>query len=870
MDTSSEKLGKYTLKKQRGGWYENTFNSFQEKAISENDKLKQTDKWWNDLKEELNFFANEMSDNFMAEPRFANMNMNQVQNKLDLINILGLHIAQHYATIILRPGPYNNNTRNNNIIEDLNKNSISLNDIVNIDFVEFIQVLIDFIKSSEYYGELNVISNYRQQDDFTTLGIRRLAKRIKDNIGWSTHYDLYTKSLMDSVKLLEIFLWNAYTGKYGELQNRDMVCDDYFFDSIENEEDIIDWVEEYDNNKLIIKKKEDEWADVYDKYNTYTGIGDEEISKKGDDYFNTIKDYQHTLEKMRIDIQKLKDEVRSVPLALEFDPNIYPELYDKETIKDIWNLSIYDVLNDILNTRNTRNTYYLNYKENWKKKLKELKELHRFLAYSMLINRNDYDFFGDDKILINNFDKNIYKTYEQFQVKLVVFYKKLLSSWLGPFDSVEEYMNDIENDEYKNRNKLDFRFMDLIKCIELQINKITKYLHPRNRPDLDSDDSDDNKYVLTRHVHLYDPSLNIDVDEDSDDEFERIGNELLDHSKKMTSYDYETLWEYEERDDYLRKTFDEFKDQNQWGYPTYHLEYSKNKRGNPNLINLLEKRGLADRGQGHKYLYNSVEEMSDGIKSKVNMKELRNLKGVGLDLEKHEKNLFPERIEYLETVIEDDKEIESEKQPRFFEQWEERPDGWSSDDELAEEEFDIDMRKKHIEKIMDAKRKGKSRSLQRDWYKKHQLQNIEDDILEDNPVLQTESMERILRKSLQQKYGIRSFRQTPMQRINLSQQLRERGSDEGRELVSRIDAMERSRNIRSRQRADALDEELLQQSRLIDGRTPVQVMDLENLLRYRQNRRGVSENIIRNIDRERRIRDESTRRDRELFEQELL
>ena len=109
-----------------------------------------------------------------------------------------------------------------------------------------------------------------------------------------------------------------------------------------------------------------------------------------------------------------------------------------------------------------------------------------------------------------------------------------------------------------------------------------------------------------------------------------------------------------------------------------------------------------------------------------------------------------------------------------------------------------------------------------------------------------------------------------MQRINLSQQLRERGSDEGRELASRIDAMERSRNIRSRQRADALDEELLQQSRLIDGRTPVQIMDLENQLRYRQNRRGVGENIVRNIERERSRRDESMRRERELFEQELL
>ena len=134
-------------------------------------------------------------------------------------------------------------------------------------------------------------------------------------------------------------------------------------------------------------------------------------------------------------------------------------------------------------------------------------------------------------------------------------------------------------------------------------------------------------------------------------------------------------------------------------------------------------------------------------------------------------------------------------------------------------------------------------------------------------------MQNILRKSLQKNYGIRSFGQTPMQRINLGQKLRERNSDEGRELASRIDRMERSRNIRSRQNAERLDDELLQkalqQSRLIDGRTPVQVMDLENQLRYRQNRSmGVGDNISRNIDRERRRRDESTRRERELFELE--
>ena len=1097
MDTSNKKSNKtsnkkYTLKKQKGGWYENNFNNFREKAISENDKLKQTDEWWDDLKEELNLYANEMSGDFMAEPRFANMNMDQVQNKLDLINLLGVDIGIHYATMIL-----DLDIQNNQVIELLNARTIFLKEIVNIDFVEFIQVLIDFIKSSVEYGKLNDISNYRQQDGFTTtLGIRRLSKRIKDNRhNWSSHYDLYTNSLMDSVKILEFFLLKAYTGEYGELQNRDMICSDYFFDSIQNESDIIDWVEDYDYINGNIKWKEDNMSKIHDEYDNYTEVTN--YTGKGEYHPDIIKlrDYQYTLEKMGTDIQNEKNKVISPPLALEFDPNIYPELYSKKRVKEIWNTSIHDILNGI---SNTRKRYYLHFKEQWKKKLKELKELHRFILYSMLINRNDYDFFGDDKIARNDFDKDIRKTYEQFQVKLVIFYKKLLQIWLDPFDSVEEYMNEINDDKYKNLKTIDFRFMDLIKCIELQINQITKSVHPRNRlDDQDSDDSDDsddyNKFPTTRHAHLYDPHLRIDADEDSDDEFERIGHELIDHAKKdWDLYDYtdalgsinseihketdnsipndllenigrivdmDSDWsdssfdniiievykkdsiinesniitkniyiyriaisgklvddlseaelndennylfnrndesakrnykgwvetidvetndtrlynirhndkynindrvfftffakykkitdieagnthmrrklivetghiddiprtitkvgtdgkhypartmvkiryinsdmvkkfgdfdvneinlfkigaianikaiitkkylEYEERGEYLSETFNKFKDKNHDGYATYHLEYSKNKRGNPNLINLLEERGIG----GQEFFYDSVEDMSGYAPiKKVNMKELRNLKGIGLDLEKYEKNLFPERIDFLDTIIEDDKELKSEKQP--FEAWEERPDGWSSDDELAEEEFDLGMRNKHIKEIVDAKRRGKSRTLQRDWYIKHQLKNVGDDTLEDGPALQTEPMQNILRKSLQKNYGIRSFGQTPMQRINLGQQLRERNSDEGRELASRIDRMERSRNIRSSQNAERLDEELLQQSRLIHDRTPVQVMDLENRLRYRQNRSiGVGDNISRNIDRERRIRDESTRRERELFELE--
>ena len=149
---------KYTIRKKRkqnkiikqiGGWNMTTFNNFKKEAIKENDRLKQSERWWDELKEELEYYANEMSDEFMAESRFAGMPMGQVQDSLDLINILCIELAYRYARMILSIGGI---VMDNNVIETLNKITFRLKDIVNIDFVEFIQILIEFVKSSKHYG----------------------------------------------------------------------------------------------------------------------------------------------------------------------------------------------------------------------------------------------------------------------------------------------------------------------------------------------------------------------------------------------------------------------------------------------------------------------------------------------------------------------------------------------------------------------------------------------------------------------------------------------------------------------------------------------------------------------------------------------
>jgi len=139
---------------------------------------------------------------------------------------------------------------------------------------------------------------------------------------------------------------------------------------------------------------------------------------------------------------------------------------------------------------------------------------------------------------------------------------------------------------------------------------------------------------------------------------------------------------------------------------------------------------------------------------------------------------------------------------------------------------------------------------------------IPGNLLEDNPIFNHELVKRRLKKSLRNKYGLMSRGNFPSQRVGIRGQLRERNEDEALSIADRIDRERDLREVRSRMEANTLDEELFRQSRLIDGRTPVEVMDLENALRYRQNYSfGVGDNLRRNIDRLRSRRDEQILRD---------
>ena len=1020
---------------QTGGWNEITFDNFRFKVSQENDTLKQTDTWWYDLKEELHFYAEEMSDTFMAESRFQGMAMGQVQDFLDIIILLLLDISIVYSSLLI------NQPKPQEMIEKLNNKSIRLRDVLNIDFVEFIQILLDFVKTTDKFTESNTLgyvdprlidTDYKIKlyDDFTTTeGIIRLARKIhqmQTSNYSSGHYAVYKDAVLDSVKLLDLFLLKAYTGEYGELQARSIVCKDYFFDSILNKKNIIGWVANYEYNSKKTTTVVSDMIESLDLLNPgETFLSKSEIKYGWKELYEKIKQMRHRTPHSNIKMRNLTQGDRV----------------------------------------------------NWKEDMKKWKESFRLILYSSLVNRNDYSFSGKG---LPEIDKDIFKEYEQFQVKLAVFYKRLLIEWIG-FSSLEEYER-ADPDRYKDKLKVNRRFLDIIRCIEGELDRITDSIHPRNNDFSSDDESDDesddgfevSKLSSTRHVHLY--HENIDFYEDSDDEFERIGSEyveflrdktdetdyadtvkslddlgtennpdnipkkyfknlgklvsvkkngsefkfmdydsiiidvyekpivndteneiikeyvyliavggirkpisaamaflqdslynqeymevvefdvndpifddddvgkketfrwnghnfekgdivyyieitseydknkqryvkyafileaevldkifdgdILTHLKvEMADSDYQHILpiddkknvnltkfgaiqnaidrfmkeygESEDRDFYLSRTFKEFKLLNEQGEPTYHLEYSKNRRGNPLLDTALRERGF----DGMNYVKDSVEKMIDyNPDKKIEIKELETLRGKDTNIKYH-KNLFPERIGYLEAIMEDDKEFETPVMPK--KRWE--PDN----DEGVEEDFDGVRGQRRLEDILQRQRLGTSRPLQRDWYRQQRVnqkitgkQNIEDeystfqeipsDLVEDNPIFKQGTVNRFIKRTLKNRYDVRSRSNLPARRHNLSEQLRQQYNvrrPNASEMSRQTDQRVEQRTIRNRRKARELEDKLLRQSRLINGRTPVQVMDLQNRINYRRNvSRSQSDNLVRQIDRERQTR----------------
>jgi len=360
------------MKIQRGGWNTSTFDNFRLKVSEKNDSLKQTDRWWDELKEELNFYAEEMSDGFMAESRFRGMDMGQVQDFLDVIVLLMLDISIVYSRLLINilnpPNP-------RDIIQQVNQKSIRLKEVLNIDIVEFVQILLDFVKTTDKFAESNTVGYVDPEDidtdpeDFTTtLGLHRLAEKINriQTNSYDGHYGVYKDAVLDSVKLLDVFLLKAYTGEYGELQARSIVCKDYFFDSILNKKKIIGWVKNYEDNSKKLEEL------LQERYGT------------------SLKSFRQQIEQH----EKKKDELID---SLDLNPG--EKFLSKPEIKNAWN-ELYKKTKQMTYRTPHSNIRMRNLTQGdrvlWKEYMKQWKESFKLILYSSLVNRNNFSFFKKD------------------------------------------------------------------------------------------------------------------------------------------------------------------------------------------------------------------------------------------------------------------------------------------------------------------------------------------------------------------------------------------------------------------------------------------------------------------------------------------
>ena len=458
---------------------ETNLDLFKEQISEENVKLKQDIRWWEDLKRDLKHFSTQIN---------AGVTGGEV---IDLVNILGLKIAYHYAflNVIDNKEPHFK-------IQKLNKASIRLQNIDNIDFVEFIQVLIEFMKSTEYYKKKNVYDAIEKNYD-SEIPIKAPINHLSRKVYKVD--TLYSKNLLESVKLLDLFLASAYTGDMGELQDRRIICSEYFFDPIDKKDDIIEFVGEYDKiaNDLIDLMKE----------HSTVNYGDIiiEIGRN------------KTLKEMLASVSLIAEESWKTPL------------YPKSDIKDLWE-RLYDSI---------PNSNFKTDKTKFKQQLLIYKTTFKKILYSMLINRNHYEYLKPTELKSEyHFEKSIDKTYDQFQVKLIMFYKKLLKHVLkGDYTSMEDHFKK-RPDIYKHKKKLDFRLMDIYHCIDNEIQILSKSLHPRTKINYKDEDGYETSILpSTRQLHLYHPLLKMDEEEDSEDEMERIGQEYISNTPQGVDKD---------------------------------------------------------------------------------------------------------------------------------------------------------------------------------------------------------------------------------------------------------------------------------------------------------------------------------------------
>ena len=198
-----------------------TFEEFKNEISEKNDKIKsQSDMWWIELKSDLLYYANYSIED----------------NSADIVNVLATLMIRTIARIIRL------NSFDDKLLIQLNNDTVKLKELVKKIYLNFLTILLKYVKSTKYYDnvvkkrfrrdlrrvvnpEVGYISNII--DDFSREEDDRLQPVMKD---------IYS-NLLDGVKLIEFVVSKIYSREFGNIEDTPRDCNTLFHSITEYYED---------------------------------------------------------------------------------------------------------------------------------------------------------------------------------------------------------------------------------------------------------------------------------------------------------------------------------------------------------------------------------------------------------------------------------------------------------------------------------------------------------------------------------------------------------------------------------------------------------------------------------------------------------
>ena len=432
-----------------------TFEEFKNEISEKNDKIKnQSEMWWIALKNNLLYNANYSIQDSSA----------------DIVNVLATLMVRTIARII------NVNSFDDKLLIQLNNDTIKLKRVSKKDILEFLTILLKYVKSTKYYDNVvqkrferdlrrvvnpevgyisNIIEDFSREDD------PRLQPVMKD---------IYS-NLLDGVKLIEFVVSKIYSREFGNIEDRPEDCNTLFHSITEYYED------ESDGD---FKRKGQIFKDL-------------RIFKELKEKIEELKGELKSLVKERDTIESYKrktimDLRKDDALELRKQIDIYTD-----NIDNVINPNIKEIEEELLKLTNEIDNITPNYyihKSNINEKYQDIQQImFQYIipnseGMDEILNLDRENLIRDLKLISKLFEEIIIislflkdevdeeKIIDQCMVKEIEIYSTLLKAFIGDYKTLKEYNDDEDGRKSKGYGNIyDYDYIDIIVCLDKYIIK---------------------------------------------------------------------------------------------------------------------------------------------------------------------------------------------------------------------------------------------------------------------------------------------------------------------------------------------------------------------------------------------------------------